>query len=388
LVIRQGRGLRDSAAIARFDEPDTTDTDLDPRRRSALIRQLKTRFADLETDRRNKTNELAALEANPPRNDHQIKLIDRLPHLQTRLSEAPERLQRELYDAFQLEIHYNPGGNTALIRVSMADDNIDGLTRTGEAIAAAQTKTQTDSNAGQHTGTGFPGAPSAADLVCAPNGIRTRAAALKGRCPRPLDDGGGATSTSRHSIGDGPRGCQRRPARGWPALPALNDTGTIREMDGPAEIVCRDWSDLLVRLNSVLMDLDMRERSATLIITDRDEPRCFVQYAFGAALEGVTAEVVSNDFLPEERRLPRKDRKRLRADGWRKPGHAGMPNWWSSHSADPGSGYQALAGMTVTALRDVLRIESPHGLSYTAFDTETNESINLAGLGLARESPR
>jgi hypothetical protein len=24
----------------------------------------------------------------------------------------------------------------------------------------------------------------------APNGIRTRAAALKGRCPRPLDDGG------------------------------------------------------------------------------------------------------------------------------------------------------------------------------------------------------
>src|SRR5690348_11366867 len=27
-------------------------------------------------------------------------------------------------------------------------------------------------------------------LACAPNGIRTRAAALKGRCPRPLDDGG------------------------------------------------------------------------------------------------------------------------------------------------------------------------------------------------------
>src|ERR1700679_118753 len=27
-------------------------------------------------------------------------------------------------------------------------------------------------------------------LTRAPNGIRTRAAALKGRCPRPLDDGG------------------------------------------------------------------------------------------------------------------------------------------------------------------------------------------------------
>ena len=27
-------------------------------------------------------------------------------------------------------------------------------------------------------------------LTCTPNGIRTRAAAVKGRCPRPLDDGG------------------------------------------------------------------------------------------------------------------------------------------------------------------------------------------------------
>ncbi len=27
-----------------------------------------------------------------------------------------------------------------------------------------------------------------------PNGIRTRAAAVKGRCPRPLDDGGSGTT--------------------------------------------------------------------------------------------------------------------------------------------------------------------------------------------------
>jgi hypothetical protein len=45
-----------------------------------------------------------------------------------------------------------------------------------------------------------------------PNGIRTRAAALKGRCPRPLDDGGSTTTAAlpvapavgdRFSIGDG-----------------------------------------------------------------------------------------------------------------------------------------------------------------------------------------
>ena len=45
----------------------------------------------------------------------------------------------------------------------------------------------------------------------APNGIRTRAAALKGRCPRPLDDGGSTDTAAlpvapavgdRPSIGD------------------------------------------------------------------------------------------------------------------------------------------------------------------------------------------
>ena len=44
-----------------------------------------------------------------------------------------------------------------------------------------------------------------AELAGAPNGIRTRAAALKGRCPRPLDDGGfdGAPpSLHQSAVGD------------------------------------------------------------------------------------------------------------------------------------------------------------------------------------------
>jgi hypothetical protein len=36
----------------------------------------------------------------------------------------------------------------------------------------------------------FAGLPGHRVTLRAPNGIRTRAAALKGRCPRPLDDGG------------------------------------------------------------------------------------------------------------------------------------------------------------------------------------------------------
>src|SRR5450432_3095920 len=60
----------------------------------------------------------------------------------------------------------------------------------------------------------------------APNGIRTRAAALKGRCPRPLDDGGSTVTAALPlapavgdcpSIGDGAR--YRQSAPGQPRQP-------------------------------------------------------------------------------------------------------------------------------------------------------------------------
>ena len=35
-----------------------------------------------------------------------------------------------------------------------------------------------------------------------PNGIRTRAAAVKGRCPRPLDDGGQNARIGDHDLDD------------------------------------------------------------------------------------------------------------------------------------------------------------------------------------------
>jgi hypothetical protein len=51
----------------------------------------------------------------------------------------------------------------------------------------------------------------------APNGIRTRAAALKGRCPRPLDDGG-STVTAAVALGARRRGPPQH--RGQKPLPA------------------------------------------------------------------------------------------------------------------------------------------------------------------------
>jgi hypothetical protein len=56
-------------------------------------------------------------------------------------------------------------------------------------------------SSGTQTGHGLLGNPYLSEaLNCgetsAPNGIRTRAAALKGRCPRPLDDGGACALTA------------------------------------------------------------------------------------------------------------------------------------------------------------------------------------------------
>src|ERR1700759_5541646 len=56
----------------------------------------------------------------------------------------------------------------------------------------------------------------------APNGIRTRAAALKGRCPRPLDDGG--------AVGFGRRG-RHQPAVG--TAPAYGKTPRTSKADRP-----------------------------------------------------------------------------------------------------------------------------------------------------------
>jgi hypothetical protein len=57
----------------------------------------------------------------------------------------------------------------------------------------------------------------------APNGIRTRAAALKGRCPRPLDDGG-LTAFAAVTLGARRRGLPQH--RGQPACPAKRSQAT------------------------------------------------------------------------------------------------------------------------------------------------------------------
>ncbi|TDC50793.1 hypothetical protein E1281_21440 [Actinomadura sp. KC345] len=152
----------------------------------------------------------------------------------------------------------------------------------------------------------------------------------------------------------------------------------------------QDWPDFSARLGRVLAELAPGERSVILIIMDSAEPGCMVQYICGGDGGGTWAEVASNKSLPKHRRLSKDDEQRLRSTGWDKPSGGRwspvrLPNWSTDRFSDPEADHGVLADMSVTALRDVLRIASPAGLMYDAFDQETGEPVTLGALGVARE---
>lgn len=100
--------------------------------------------------------------------------------------------------------------------------------------------------------------------------------------------------------------------------------------------------------------------------------------------------MASNKFLPKHRRLSKEDEQRLRSTGWDEPrgtrsSVVRRPNWSTDRFSDPRADHGALADMSVTALRDVLRIASPAGLLYAAFDQESGEPVPLSALDLPRE---
>ncbi|WP_165970464.1 recombinase family protein [Actinomadura sp. 6K520] len=122
--------------IARFDQLDEDNIDLDPETERELTRQLQIRFAELETQRRTKLAELHTQDAEPPPNEHHTELLDRLPHLQAHLAELPEHLQRHLYDAFHLQIRYHPNEHAITIRITISDDTVETLAHASQTILA------------------------------------------------------------------------------------------------------------------------------------------------------------------------------------------------------------------------------------------------------------
>jgi DNA invertase Pin-like site-specific DNA recombinase len=105
--------------------------------------RLRRRFDTLETERATKTAELHALEQAAKQQPAQdIDLLDALPILEhINITEAPERIQRKLYDALQLQVHFDRP-DRARFRLVLTDDTVESLAAATEpAIDAHSTAT-------------------------------------------------------------------------------------------------------------------------------------------------------------------------------------------------------------------------------------------------------
>jgi site-specific DNA recombinase len=150
-----------------LDEIEDLDDDMDEDTRKAYRHRLRERFADLAKQLKTRQAELDQLAAQPAQNSRQdASLLDRLPQLSKHLSEAPEQLQRDLYDALRLQVVYSHRRKEAHLKVTITDESAETVTAATRSQAAA----------------GF------ADLLCAPGGTRTRRklTPILSRPPRPI----------------------------------------------------------------------------------------------------------------------------------------------------------------------------------------------------------
>ena len=117
---------RDNLIAEIEDQPSTGDPDAD----RAYRQSIQHRFAELTTEHRGRTQELARLAAAiPPQPASDPELLEQIPGLPVALNRVPEPLQRRLYDAFQLHIRYNRPRHETVIRVTIRASTLPTLTQ-------------------------------------------------------------------------------------------------------------------------------------------------------------------------------------------------------------------------------------------------------------------
>jgi site-specific DNA recombinase len=108
----------------------------DPDLRQEFRVRIQNRFAELNHQQRSLTEQRDALpQPGPHTGDQQApELLDQLPLLTTSLGTAPGDLQRNLYDAYRLQVQYNRHRHEATLRVTITADALPTLTDTAHAI--------------------------------------------------------------------------------------------------------------------------------------------------------------------------------------------------------------------------------------------------------------
>ncbi|MGH3375682.1 MAG: hypothetical protein ACRDP6_13165 [Actinoallomurus sp.] len=106
----------------------TGDTDADREYRQTIQR----RFAELTITRRTKQSELDQIKIDAPPAGDDADLLDQIPQAQADMTELPESLERELYDAFHLKVRYNRPRHEATIQVTIREDTISTFTKAAQ----------------------------------------------------------------------------------------------------------------------------------------------------------------------------------------------------------------------------------------------------------------
>ena len=147
---------------------------------------MRESYNDLEEQRAaalSKITELEALDGARPKRPESddIALLDALPYLRFNLAQAPEELLARLFEVVQLNVMLNIESDEATITITLPAEMLSAVADAAEGSKRLCPPRPGCLRAKQ---------PKRAGFVRAPNGIRTRATALKGRRPGPLDDEG------------------------------------------------------------------------------------------------------------------------------------------------------------------------------------------------------
>ena len=175
------------------------------RRQTALLRQaqdgdpddpfsrsLRQTFNELDAPRRAIEQTLAELDRATPADKPDIDtqgLLDALPYLTANLTAAPSDLLQRLFEITQLEIRFHDH-DVVTITITLPGGELPAVADT--AIAIQDHHDTTVAIPTQKTSGPPPtaGEPLVLEPGCTPDGIRTHATGVRGRRPRPLDDGG------------------------------------------------------------------------------------------------------------------------------------------------------------------------------------------------------
>ena len=122
-------------------DSDDEDEDTDPQTAAEFRRGIRRRYDDLEKQRRAILAKITETETETQTGSGE--LLELIPRLRVRLPDLPPEAQRQIYDAFQLQLHYRGADRRLQLQVTISAalaENIDRIT--GQIAERIETDTQ------------------------------------------------------------------------------------------------------------------------------------------------------------------------------------------------------------------------------------------------------